>query len=95
MILITCSSTNRNTYSIADEINLLAAANGFSNPANEREEAQYLDWFKDQIQSCGPEIAAELGFNSQPPEGGWFPFDVDAVAEHVSTHSRPKAAGWI
>ena len=60
MILITCSSTNRNTYSIADEINLLAAANGFSSPANEREEAQYLDWFKDQIQSCGPEIGAKL-----------------------------------
>ena len=32
-------------------------------------------------------------FNSQPPEGGWFPFPIDAVAEHVSTHSRPKAAG--
>ena len=62
MILITCYPANRNTYSTAaaDEINLLAAANGFSNPVSEREEAQYLDWFKDQIQSCGPEIAAEL-----------------------------------
>ena len=33
-------------------------------------------------------------FNTQPPEGGWFRpdgggFDVG----HVSTHSRPKAAG--
>ena len=63
MILLTCSPNNRNTYSTAaaDEINLLAAANGFSSPANDREEAQYLDWFKDQIQSCGQEIAAELG----------------------------------
>ena len=34
------------------------------------------------------------GFNSQPPEGGWF--DRHLVCAHprgVSTHSRPKAAG--
>ena len=56
------------------------------------------------------------GFNTQPPEGGWVPYDppkfvkaefqhtaarrrldnantADVVVRHVSTHSRPKAAG--
>ena len=55
-------------------------------------------------------------FNTQPPEGGWVPYDppkfvkaefqhtaarrrldnantADVVVRHVSTHSRPKAAG--
>ena len=34
------------------------------------------------------------GFNTQPPEGGWFNQDGRAVFfDDVSTHSRPKAAG--
>ena len=32
-------------------------------------------------------------FNSQPPEGGWLVEFGVYVAEKVSTHSRPKAAG--
>ena len=34
-------------------------------------------------------------FNTQPPEGGWVGLAGGAVAESdVSTHSRPKAAGF-
>ena len=32
-------------------------------------------------------------FNSQPPEGGWLGNAVAWCNDHVSTHSRPKAAG--
>ena len=33
-------------------------------------------------------------FNTQPPEGGWFPrHDDPEICYAVSTHSRPKAAG--
>ncbi len=35
------------------------------------------------------------GFNTQPPEGGWTPSLAAYPAPcAVSTHSRPKAAGW-
>ena len=35
-----------------------------------------------------------VGFNTQPPEGGWALVGEDALNELVvSTHSRPKAAG--
>ena len=34
-----------------------------------------------------------LGFNSQPPEGGWPLPRVMTLDNAVSTHSRPKAAG--
>ena len=33
-------------------------------------------------------------FNTQPPEGGWNKAVVFAIREEVSTHSRPKAAGY-
>ena len=33
------------------------------------------------------------GFNTQPPEGGWFLTSKIAEIVDVSTHSRPKAAG--
>ena len=34
-------------------------------------------------------------FNTQPPEGGWIPELVIPTEKiPVSTHSRPKAAGW-
>ena len=37
---------------------------------------------------------AKGGFNTQPPEGGWHATEFGGyVAELVSTHSRPKAAG--
>ena len=37
-------------------------------------------------------IGQGLGFNTQPPEGGWDEFlNIKAVSA-VSTHSRPKAA---
>ena len=32
-------------------------------------------------------------FNTQPPEGGWRTAADKLFGEHVSTHSRPKAAG--
>ena len=34
-----------------------------------------------------------VGFNTQPPEGGWFTFDGVEATSAVSTHSRLKAAG--
>ncbi len=33
------------------------------------------------------------GFNTQPPEGGWYVKFNDSKGIFVSTHSRPKAAG--
>ena len=33
-------------------------------------------------------------FNTQPPEGGWNKAVMFAIREEVSTHSRPKAAGY-
>ena len=33
-------------------------------------------------------------FNTQPPEGGWLAEVVRLERQAVSTHSRPKAAGW-
>ena len=38
---------------------------------------------------------AGTGFNSQPPEGGWRAgFALRHAVHAVSTHSRPKAAGY-
>ena len=37
--------------------------------------------------------ADSIGFNSQPPEGGWIMAWRWASLNSVSTHSRPKAAG--
>ncbi len=34
-----------------------------------------------------------VGFNSQPPEGGWQNVEGPSIRLAVSTHSRPKAAG--
>ena len=34
-----------------------------------------------------------IGFNTQPPEGGWTESRLKAMRKHVSTHSRLKAAG--
>ncbi|MGN6876321.1 hypothetical protein ACTHUR_17560 [Neisseria sp. P0021.S007] len=34
------------------------------------------------------------GFNTQPPEGGWTVGNHDHIALAVSTHSRPKVAGF-
>ena len=36
-----------------------------------------------------------LRFNSQPPEGGWQAAQAKRGSHHVSTHSRPKAAGKL
>ena len=35
-----------------------------------------------------------VGFNTQPPEGGWVSLAFYAVDDRVSTHSRLKAAGF-
>ena len=35
-----------------------------------------------------------IRFNTQPPEGGWEPVPPLPPPEPVSTHSRPKAAGF-
>ena len=35
----------------------------------------------------------QLGFNTQPPEGGWGFDSIIRLRACVSTHSRPKAAG--
>ena len=34
-------------------------------------------------------------FNTQPPEGGWDPHFFGFFFDFVSTHSRPKAAGFV
>ena len=39
--------------------------------------------------------ALTASFNSQPPEGGWVLEDILQKELIVSTHSRPKAAGYI
>ena len=37
-----------------------------------------------------------IGFNTQPPEGGWLSgWGTAAYFAYVSTHSRPKAAGYV
>ena len=38
--------------------------------------------------------AAIGGFNTQPPEGGWYGLGLPKLTANVSTHSRPKAAGF-
>ena len=39
-------------------------------------------------------LVKDVGFNTQPPEGGWQTSAVKTKAfTRVSTHSRPKAAG--
>ena len=39
---------------------------------------------------------AYRGFNTQPPEGGWLRLVIEKRKDQmVSTHSRPKAAGFI
>ena len=40
-----------------------------------------------------PAACPKLGFNTQPPEGGWPENDLLLRFNAVSTHSRPKAAG--
>ena len=46
-------------------------------------------------QPSAEENAFTEGFNTQPPEGGWHNRVAGiAYAWQVSTHSRPKAAGW-
>ena len=37
--------------------------------------------------------APKHGFNTQPPEGGWYDGSQFSDYGIVSTHSRPKAAG--
>ena len=39
-------------------------------------------------------LDTKVSFNSQPPEGGWEGWVMNEQGEWVSTHSRPKAAGW-
>ena len=34
-------------------------------------------------------------FNTQPPEGGWDTMEKRREKFEVSTHSRPKAAGFL
>ena len=38
-------------------------------------------------------LLGSLGFNTQPPEGGWMKLNVNGIYLFVSTHSRLKAAG--
>ena len=41
-------------------------------------------------------IYGMASFNTQPPEGGWVSLvAVMVTVVIVSTHSRPKAAGWV
>ena len=41
----------------------------------------------------GVSSPAPVGFNTQPPEGGWKSLILSTSTTMVSTHSRPKAAG--
>ena len=40
-------------------------------------------------------VLVAIGFNTQPPEGGWSRFIKTERFFIVSTHSRPKAAGGL
>ena len=42
-----------------------------------------------------PALHTTISFNTQPPEGGWGFVSKQERAFLVSTHSRPKAAGFI
>ena len=39
-------------------------------------------------------VSIQFGFNTQPPEGGWGERSSSRAIQPVSTHSRPKAAGF-
>ena len=42
-----------------------------------------------------PQADSIFGFNTQPPEGGWDYIRANGhITSLVSTHSRPKAAGY-
>ena len=40
------------------------------------------------------QIQTHCSFNTQPPEGGWLDLSFLPLNRIVSTHSRPKAAGF-
>ena len=41
-------------------------------------------------------LGLRIGFNTQPPEGGWTGYlEMMTLDDAVSTHSRPKAAGNV
>ncbi|MGN6955956.1 hypothetical protein ACTHT3_19305, partial [Neisseria sp. P0015.S004] len=42
---------------------------------------------------CVMSAVRAVGFNTQPPEGGWTNKANQINTPEVSTHSRPKAAG--
>ena len=46
------------------------------------------------VQPLGFIFVFGASFNTQPPEGGWMGLCGKLHMETVSTHSRPKAAGW-
>ena len=39
-------------------------------------------------------LTFQASFNTQPPEGGWVTLHCESGRGFVSTHSRPKAAGF-
>ena len=48
-----------------------------------------------RLVSCGIFTGSTSGFNTQPPEGGWLRHRLSCYyLDKVSTHSRPKAAGF-
>ena len=48
-----------------------------------------------RLAAAQPKHKAEKCFNTQPPEGGWLFKTSGGLMKHlVSTHSRPKAAGY-
>ena len=66
---------------------------------NPRHPADHLVSTHSRPKAAGPSHAAKPtlphGFNTQPPEGGWFSLTFLFSQLIVSTHSRPKAAGSI
>ena len=65
---------------------------------------QLIDWICTRFNTQPPEggwfrikqlFNNIFSFNTQPPEGGWLPANTSAAPQRaVSTHSRPKAAGF-
>ena len=48
-----------------------------------------------RLEGYMPVFVGVDGFNTQPPEGGWWSLSQKPCSIRVSTHSRPKAAGFF
>ena len=59
---------SRLAMNAADEINRLAASNGFSTPENDDELYQYRKWFEDQMEECDDYIQRRISIKVEEIE---------------------------